>query len=258
MSPPRVALARPLGAGRGAGVAASLGLLLLWWLAAEIRVGGRALLASPWATLRALPPGAGELLVDLGATLGRAGLGLVAGLLLGLLLGVAAAALHRRLPLVEGLLDGARSVPPVILLPLFLLAFGYNEGARIVTVAAGCSWSIALAVVTAARAPRSARRELLDLAGASRLQALCWTQPFEALAELVVGIRNAASTAVVVAVVSEMLAGADHGIGSRVVMAQVAGDTVGVTTGILAIGVAGYLINRGLRGLEEWGRGLLS
>ncbi len=224
----------------------------LWWAAAQLHVGGRSLIAGPLDTLAALPGGATLLSADLSATLARAGLGLLLGVLLGLAVGLLAAAVLPRAPVVEALLDAARSVPPVVLLPVFLLALGFNDGARVATVAAGCLWTMALAVTTAARAPRSGRRELLELAGASRLRALAWTQPWESLGPLAVGLRASASIALVVAVVTEMVVGAPHGIGSRVVSAEIAGDTAALTLDIAAIAVAGWLINLGLQRLERW------
>ena len=58
----------------------------------------------------------------------------------------------------------------------------------------------------------------------------------------------------VVAVVTEMVAGAEHGIGARVIAAQIAGDTAGLTLDVLATGAVGYLVNVGLRGLERWAK----
>jgi ABC-type nitrate/sulfonate/bicarbonate transport system permease component len=182
--------------------------------------------------------------------------GLAAGVAAGLGIGALAALLVRQAPVVDGLLDFARSVPPVVILPICLLAFGYNELARVATVAAGCVWTISLAVITAAASPRSARREMLEVAGATPLRALGWTQPWESLGVLVVGLRASASTAVVVAVVTEMIAGTEHGLGARVIAAQIAGDTPGLTLDVLAAGILGYLVNLGLRGLERWVRRL--
>jgi len=162
----------------------------------------------------------------------------------------------RRAPVIEGLLDLARSIPPVVILPVCLLAFGYNELARVATVASGCVWTISLAVTTAASAPRSTRREMLDVARATPLQALAWTQPWESLGVLVVSLRTSASTAVVVAVVTEMIAGSERGLGARVIAAQISGDTDGLTLDVLVAGALGYVINLGLRGLERWVRRL--
>jgi len=245
--------------GRGLGSLLTAGAVALaWWGVATIRVAGRPLLSTPWGALRALPGAAPTLGADLLATAARAGAGLAIGVAAGLFVGAISVALARRAPLVDGVLDFARSVPPVLLLPLFLLACGYNEVARVATVAAGCVWTMALSVVTAAAAPRSARRELLDLAGASRLQALAWTEPWESLGALVVGLRTSASTAVVVAVVTEMVAGAERGVGSRVISAQIAGDTAAFTLDLIAAGAVGYAVNLGLRWLERRARRLVA
>jgi ABC-type nitrate/sulfonate/bicarbonate transport system permease component len=227
-----------------------------WWAFAQIHVAGRPLVATPVATLIALSragPGLGS---DLAATAWRAGVGLAVGVAAGLVFGAFAAVLARGAPVIEGLLDFARSIPPVVILPVCLLAFGYNELARLATVASGCVWTVSLAVITAASAPRSARREMLDVAGAMPWQALPWTQPWESLGVLVVGLRASASTAVIVAVVTEMIAGTERGLGARVIAAQIAGDTAGLTLDVLTAGALGYLVNLGLRALERWVRRL--
>jgi sulfonate transport system permease protein len=241
---------------RSASLLAFAGAIGLWWAVAQIHVAGRPLVATPAATLGALPSAASTLGGDLAATAARAGVGLAAGVAAGLVIGGLAAVLLRRAPVIDGLLDLARSVPPVVILPICLLAFGYNELARVATVASGCVWTVALAVVTAASSPRSARREMLDVAGATPLRALVWTQPWESLGVLVVGLRTSASTAVVVAVVTEMIAGPERGLGARVIAAQIVGDTDGLTLDVIAAGALGYVVNLGLRGLESWVRRL--
>jgi ABC-type nitrate/sulfonate/bicarbonate transport system permease component len=241
---------------RGASLLALAGAIGAWWAVAQIHVAGRPLIATPLVTLAALSPAASTLGRDLAATAARAGVGLAAGVAAGMVIGALATVLVRRAPIIEGMLDFARSIPPVVILPVFLLAFGYNELARLATVAFGCAWTISLAVTTAASSPRSARRELLDVAGATPLRALAWTQPWESLGVLVVGVRASASTAVVVAVVTEMIAGVERGLGGRVIVAQIAGDTEGLTLDVLAAGALGYLVNLGLRRLEQWVRRL--
>jgi len=239
---------------RGASLLAIAAAIGAWWAVAQLHVAGRPLVATPAATLGALSRVAPTLGLDLAATATRTGVGLAAGVAVGLVIGVLAAVLARRAPVIEGLLDFARSVPPVVILPVCLLAFGYNELARVATVASGCVWTISLAVITAASSPRSARREILDVACATPLRALAWTQPWESIGILVVGVRTSASTAVIVAVVTEMIAGADRGLGARVIAAQIVGDTEGLTLAVLAAGALGYSINLGLRGLEQWVR----
>jgi ABC-type nitrate/sulfonate/bicarbonate transport system permease component len=247
---------RRLGPSRSASLLTLAGAIGAWWAVAQIHVAGRPLLATPGATLGALSRAAPTLGRDLAATAALAGVGLAAGVAAGLVIGALAAVLVRRAPVIEGLLDFARSVPPVVILPVCLLALGYNQLARLATVAFGCVWTVSLALMTAASSPRSARREMLELAGATPLRALAWTQPWESLGVLVVGLRTSASTAVVVAVVTEMIAGSERGLGGRVIAAQIAGDTEGLTLDVLSAGALGYLVNLGLRGLERWVRRL--
>ncbi len=194
------------------------------------------------------------LAADVLATAARAAAGLGLGVVAGLVIGLAAAAIARRVPLIEGVLDFARSIPPVLFLPPFLLTFGWGDVARVLTVAAGCTWLVALSVTTAAAAPASARAEMLVIAGATRWQRIAWTQPWEALAVLAVGLRTSASMALVITVVTEMIAGAEHGIGSRVISAQIASDTTDLAVDLLVVGGLGWITNLGLRRLERWGR----
>jgi ABC-type nitrate/sulfonate/bicarbonate transport system permease component len=241
---------------RSASLLALAGVIGAWWAVAQIHVAGRSLVATPAATLGALSRGAPTLGGDFVATTARAGVGLAAGVAAGLGIGALTSVLVRRAPVVEGLLDFARSVPPVVILPVCLLAFGYSELARVATVASGCVWTVTLAVITATSSPRSARREMLDVAGATPMRAIGWTQPWESLGVLVVGLRASASTAVIVAVVTEMIAGPERGLGARVIAAQIVGDTPGLTLDMLAAGALGYLVNLALRGLEQWVRKL--
>ena len=240
--------------GTAGSLVAAVACLGLWYAVSALRFAGKPLVATPAEVALALPSAYGALGADLLATTLRAVLGLALGVASGIVVGVLAALVVRRAPVIEGMLDFARSVPPVVLLPMFLLAFGYGETARVATVAAGCAWTMALAVTTAAAAPRSPRRELLDVAGATGIQAASWTQPWESLPALTIGLRTSASTAVIVAVVTEMVAGAEQGVGARLISAQIASDTTTLTLDVLAIGAVGYAANLGLRRLEVWAR----
>ena len=243
----------PVRRGMGSLIAALVGLGV-WFATASLRFADKPIIATPLEVVRVLPAASPALVADVLATTVRAFLGLGIGVLGGIAIGLLAALVVSRAPIVDGALDFVRSVPPVVLLPMFLLAFGYDETARVATIAAGCAWTMALAVTTAAGAERASRRELLVLAGATRLDVALWTQPWEALPALAVGLRASASTAVIVAVVTEMVAGAERGVGSRVISAQIASDTAVLTLNVIAIGAVGYLANLGLRRLEHVAR----
>ncbi len=236
------------------GVGLVLASLGAWEVLSLVRVADRALVAGPWETALALAADPGGLGVDLAATFLRAGLGLLIGTVFGALVGVAIGALSRVTRLGAWLLDVARSVPPVVWLPLCLLALGYGDEARVATVSLGVAAVVAVSIAAAIGAPRSPRQEVLLVAGASWSQRLAWTQPWESFPALAVGARVAASMAVVVATVSEMVAGAPRGLGSRLVTAQVMHDAPQLTACIVVVGFAGFALSRLLERLERTAR----
>lgn len=227
------------------------GVVLFWWLASLPSVGGRPLIAGPLSTFTALREAGATLWLDLLATFGRAAVGLALGTLVGVVAGLAVAAVARAAPAFEAVLDVARSIPPVVWLPIFLLGLGYSESARVATIAAGVAVIMAVAVTTAVHAPRSVRAEMLLVAGAGWWRRLAWTQPWESLPALLVGLRVSTAMAIVVATVTEMVAGAPHGVGARIVSAQVAGDTPQLTAAIVLVGLAGWALGLLLRAAER-------
>ncbi|MEI8254213.1 MAG: ABC transporter permease subunit [Deltaproteobacteria bacterium] len=186
-----------------------------------------AIALTPWATHHAVPrPGEvlavarTELLTvtlwrDLGATLARtaAGVGLAAtlGAALGFLLGRSPTAWRASEPTVDFL----RSIPPILSYPLFLLALGYGESARIAAVAFGSTGIVLLHVARAlAQVPR-ARVDTVKLAGLRGLAAVRALYLYESLPALFTGVRLAFTAGLIVVVVSEMLTGAHYGLGVR-------------------------------------------
>ncbi|MBE2251981.1 MAG: ABC transporter permease subunit [Myxococcus sp.] len=232
-----------------------LGVAAAWVGVAHLVVGGRPLITGPVETARAFVEAGPALWVDLAATLARALAGLGLGFVAGVALGLVTGGLARLTKAADGVLDFARSVPPVLVLPLFLLTLGYSDAARVLTVATGVSVIVAAGVSTAMQAKASGRREQLRLAGASWWQVLRWTQPFEALPPLLVSTRVAAAMAIVIATVTELVAPAASGIGVRVIGAQIAGNTGELTACLLAIGLAGWLVGWPLTRLHRRLRG---
>lgn len=193
----------------------------LWQLVASTNWGHARSIATPVSVLREGVDGArdGTLALDAGCTLAR----VLAGVSLATLLGTGVAfALGARPGLwrvAEPSVDFLRSIPPVLVYPLLLLAFGYNDIARVAAVAFGACGAVLLPVATAlARAPTE-RRDIARLAGLRGWDELRLLRLPEALPALCTGVRLALAQGLVVSVVTEMLIGADHGLGVRALAA---------------------------------------
>ena len=237
--------------------------LALWALLTESGLIVHRAIAGPIATFTSwwAAATAGSLLEDVAATGYRLFAGVGLGLAVGLPLGLFVGASRLRRAVLEPGLDFLRAIPPLLVFPLFLLALGYNDRARIGAVAFATTLVMAMYIANAASRVSVDRRQILAVMGASRRQFLRWLYLYELLPGLMTGVRHAISTGIVVAVVTEMVVGAERGLGSRAVSAQIAYDAPTLYAVILTTGCFGYVVSMILLTLERhaifWERGRL-
>src|SRR6266404_3213574 len=183
-----------------------LALLLIWWLAFDAQWVSHKLLPSPWATVQALWQSAadGTITKDFKGSLYRTlyafAIAAVAGIPIGILFG-SNQKIYRS---IEFLVDFFRSTPATAMFPLFLLIFGIGDFAKI-AVAAFAAWlvvvfNVAYGVMNA----RQTRILAARVMGASSLRVFRDVMFFESLPQTFVGLRMAASVALVVIIVAEM------------------------------------------------------
>lgn len=200
---------------------APLALLALWGSASMTPWGRAHSVPTLSEMTRAAVEGAsdGTLGRDLGDTLARvlsgAGVAVLLGGALGLWLG-GRPALWRA---VEPTADFVRSIPPILVYPLLLMGFGYNEGSRLAAVAFGGFGVVLLPVAAALSRVPSARSDVVRLSGLHGWAAFRVLHLPEALPALLLGARLALTNALVITVVTEMLVGSRHGLGVRALAA---------------------------------------
>ena len=148
-------------------------------------------------------------------------------------------------------MDFLRAVPPLLVFPLLLLAFGYGDLARVGAIAYATTLVIALYVSTGVRRVPRGRVDALRVMGATRWQILRWVQLYEILPSCLTALRHSVSAGLVVAVVTEMVVGATEGLGSRAVSAQIAYDAPGLYAVILVTGACGYALGALLVAVEH-------
>lgn len=206
-------------------------------------------LAGPLATIGALSAGIadGSLALDAIATLVRVAAGVTLGLALGIPLGLVSG--RRRS--IEPPLDFLRAIPPLLFFPLLLLAFGYGETARVGAVAWAAALVVSMHVAAGVARASSARRRALTAMGAGAIDRLRWLHLYELAPSGMTGLRHALGAAMIVATVTEMVVGTEHGFGARAVEAQIAYDAPGLYAVIAATGLAGFVLSRLVLGLER-------
>ncbi|MBY0335898.1 MAG: ABC transporter permease [Acetobacteraceae bacterium] len=226
-------------------LAGAAGFVALWWLATWLRVADPVLLPSPaetWRdTARALQDG--PLWHDLWKTVWRTVQAFVIASAIGVPLGLALGARERAYRAVEFVVDFFRSTPASALFPLFLILFGVGEGTKVAVAAFGAAlvilFNAAYGVINARRTRVLAARVM----GAGEARILWDVLLWEALPQILVGMRAGISLALVIVVVAEMFIGSTDGLGQRVIVAQSLFES-GLMYGVIFLaGALGYLLN---------------
>jgi ABC-type nitrate/sulfonate/bicarbonate transport system permease component len=219
----------------------------LWVLAYEFRLLNRTLLPGLRETFAHLGElvWSGNILPDLGETLQRMSAGYalaaVAGVAGGLVLGYSA----RLYTAFEIPLDFFRSLPVTTLYPLFVLLFGIGSTSKIAMVAAACVFVIALNTAYGVLHRKPLRGQVAQLYGATRWQLFREVIFWEALPQILIGLRVALSYALIVAIVCEMFMGTQRGLGQRVFEAYNTYSVVELYAIVLLVGFTGYGLNKG-------------
>jgi sulfonate transport system permease protein len=226
-------------------------LLTLWWQAAARGWVASQILPAPKQVFATLLEHArsGELVVNVGISLGRVAggfaLGSAGGLALGALLGLS----RRARDYVEPSFKAVSQVPALGWLPLAMMVLGIGESLKIVLIAQASSIPIAL---NTAKGIRAVPREYLEVARSfefTRGQLLRKVVLPGAIPAIFVGIRYGLTQAWLSLVTVELLASSE-GLGFLIVWGRQLFQLDLVLAAILVVGVVGLLLDLGLARLE--------
>lgn len=184
-----------------------------------------------------------SLSIHLLASLTRVGTAFV----LGSALGIAVGMLRGRINNVDAIFivpsEMLRPIPPLGLIPLFILWFGIGETSKILLIFISV---FLIMMVNAQAGTRSCQADAIRAAqtcGASRYQIFRFVVLPSALAQIMTGLRVALGTALSILVASELMGG-DRGLGFIVLDAANFFRTTYVFAGIIVIGIVGFISDR--------------
>jgi ABC-type nitrate/sulfonate/bicarbonate transport system permease component len=188
----------------------------------------------------------------------RLAVGFFIAVLLGSVAGITIGSLRGLDPWVRPVLEYLRFIPAVAILPASLLLFGATDKMRIFVIAFGSIFPVLLAAIDGAR---RVEPMLIDVARVNRLsvaQRLFRVVLPAALPSVFAGTRIALSIALVMMVISELIA-ADDGLGFYILRNQRLFLTANVYAGVLTIGTIGLAFTLALLSFEKrvlaWYRG---
>ncbi|MEU9189301.1 ABC transporter permease subunit [Streptomyces sp. NPDC048484] len=179
--------------------------------------------------------------------------------LAGVALGTVIGSYRRVRAVCEPVLEFLRAVPPPVLVPVIMLFAGIGDTMKIAVIASGCVWPILLNTVEGVRAVDSVMSETArsyGITGVARLRHLVLRS---ASPQIFAGLRQALSIGIILMVISEMFA-ASNGLGFTIVQFQRGFAIPDMWTGILLLGLLGFVLSVVLRLVERrvlgWYHGL--
>ena len=236
-----------------------LALLLVWYLVSAFQWVNPFFLPSPWNVFLELK----QLLFSqgvyphLGSTLYRMFSGYLLAILLGIPLGVMVGYWEKAYKSLEFLIEFFRGFPATSLFPLFMLAFGIGDAAKIAIVIFSCSLVITINTLYGVRNSSKTRQMVAETMKASNLYIFTRVILPDALPFITAGLRTALSLTLIIIVILEMFIGTDKGLGHLIYNAHMTYQIPQMYATIVITGLIGYGLNKGFIKLEEkvihWG-----
>lgn len=221
-------------------------MFLIWWMISLTGIVSPLLLPPPLAVGQNLISLLlnGTLNNDINSTVCRFAIGYIGGVISGIPIGLLMGMSQLSYQILEFPVDFFRSIPVTALFPLFLLCFGVGDASKIAMV-----WMVVIfiIIVNAAYGVIQSPKKRLQMARsfrASQCQIFRDIIIWESIPQIVVGMRIALSTALIVVIVGEMFIGTQYGIGQRLYDAYSKSLTEELYSMILIVGTIGYLVNK--------------
>ncbi|HMN70250.1 MAG TPA: ABC transporter permease [Rhodoblastus sp.] len=188
----------------------------------------------------------------------RLAVGFSIAVVLGVIAGIALGYMRALDPWIRPVLEYLRFIPAIAILPAALLLFGPTDTMRIFVIAFGSVFPVLLAAIDGARRVDPVLLDVTRVSALSLPERLARVILPAALPSIFAGLRIALSIALVMMVLSELIA-ADDGLGFYILRNQRLFQTANVYAGVLTIGVIGLGLTLALLATERrvlaWYRG---
>lgn len=179
---------------------------------------------------------------DVLPSLRRLGIGYGLCVLLGVGFGLILGAFRVVQQAVAPFMEFLRVLPSVALIPFGILVFGIGDTMKVFIIVVGAIWPILLNTIDGVRGVDGGMLEMARAYNVSRAGRIRDIVIPAAMPRVVAGMRTALSIAIILMVVSEMVASSD-GVGYFVLESQRRFAISDMWTGIILLGIIGYVAN---------------
>ncbi|MBZ3905121.1 MULTISPECIES: ABC transporter permease [Streptomyces] len=231
-------------------VALPLVLVTVWWFASADSTD---VFWPPLRTILTAFPDvwtAERLRADVLPSLLRLSAGYALAAVAGVALGTVIGSSRRVRAVCEPVLEFLRAVPPPVLVPVIMLFAGIGDSMKIAVIASGCVWPVLLNTVEGVRAVDPVLSETARSYGITGVARLRNVVLRSASPQIFAGLRQALSIGIILMVISEMTA-SSNGLGYTIVQFQRGFAIPDMWTGILVLGLLGFLLSVVFRLVER-------
>lgn len=234
-------------------IASPLGLLVAWELAARFNLIDVRFFPPPSAIIATLiqTAGSGELLENVLISLQRIVLGFLLGGVPAIILGIAMGLSRPVRAIFDPLVIGTYPIPKSSLLPLILLIFGLGEMSKVVMVAIGVFYPMAINATAGVLQISPIYLDVGKSFKASRWDTFRTIALPGALPFIMTGVKLGAGLALILIAIAEMV-GAKSGIGYMIWSAWETFAVAKMYVGLFVIALIGFAISFLLNEVERW------
>ena len=133
-------------------------------------------------------------------------------------------------------------LPAPALLPAFIVLFGIGGSMKIAIIGFAALWPVLFNAIDGMQSIDPVKLDTARSLGMSHRQTLRWVVLPGAAPQIAAGLRNSLQVAILLMVVSEMVA-STSGIGYFILNAQQSFESVDMWTGIIVLGIVGSALN---------------
>jgi ABC-type nitrate/sulfonate/bicarbonate transport system permease component len=179
---------------------------------------------------------------DVLPSLSRMMIGFIGAVVIGVVVGFVLGQAHRLQAMFAPVLEFLRAIPAVALIPLVIIVLGLDDTAKVMLITFICLWPVLLNTEAAIRGMDPGLRETARVYGIHWFRYELQVALPAAAPQIFAGMRTSLSLALIMVVVSEMMAGG-NGIGVFVLQSQRSFAITDMWSGIVLIGIFGYVFN---------------
>lgn len=179
---------------------------------------------------------------DVIPSLGRLLAGLILAIILGILGGLLIGSIRWLRALLEPTLEFFRAIPPTVLIPVLMLLVGIGNEMKVAVIVAGAVWPILLNTIEGVRSMDEVLSDSTHTYGITGFNRVRYLILPSAMPQIMAGIRQSLSIALILMVISEMFA-SDSGLGFTIVQFQRSFAIPEMWSGIVLLGLIGVALS---------------